>query len=431
MDQGGGKQWTRRLYQHDTIGPGDFAREIDDEPWWRRQKTPLICAFCMTPVVSQRTTVGRHPRGALFRLAKDRQHTDVCPLNPTEVLQKIARGSQGAAVIEGDELHLVLPDDMSQIGTTLIADTGAAAPGDRFGVDISTVRPLLPPLINSGVVIARFLQKYDYDADVVAQFKVRRPGEAKAVGWGEFCHGPASSDHARLYARLTGGPKPRHPVAVYGRVTAVEHDSQDRPVLRLADGHGFAIRIRSEHASLLTPLTAGTFVLAVGTWKIWTPRRGRPELQMFAEEHWQLAHWTYDNATGRNGPPACPPLSLAQRALRQARAAAASPKPVPGRATGPSPRPRPSRLLAPAAPPPSVPPPAPPTTPVPPTAASSAQPPPPPLPALPDAVDSVQPAPAPPAHPPLPPTPPSAPPPAAPPRRHRRWGRWWPFNHRP
>ncbi|MGO4418738.1 hypothetical protein AB4Z54_08250, partial [Streptomyces sp. MCAF7] len=360
-----------RLYQDGTVGEKVFAHEIDEEPWWRRQKVPLICAFCMTAVVSQRTTVGRAPRAALFRLARDRQHEDVCPLNPTEVLQKIAHASQGMAVIEGDELHLVLPDDLGQIGSTTPAVyTGPAAPGDRVGVNISTVRPLLPPLINSVVVIARFLQKHDYDADVVAQFKVRRPGETKAVGWGEFCHGPTSGDHARLYARLTSGPKPEHPVAVYGRVTAVEQDSQDRPVLRLADGRGFTVRIRSEHASFLDPLAAGTFVMAVGAW-VWTPRRGRPELQMFAEEHWQLAHWTYDAATGPSSPPACPPpLSLAQRTLRQARAAAATRKPASGRPASPSPRPRPSGPPPSAAPPPTATPPAPPTTAVPPTAAS-------------------------------------------------------------
>ncbi|WP_327349038.1 hypothetical protein [Streptomyces europaeiscabiei] len=409
-----------RLYQQGTVGEKVFAHEIDDEPWWRRQKIPLICAFCMTPVVSQRTAVGRAPRAALFRLARDRQHEDVCPLNPTEVLQKIAHGSQGVAVVEGDELHLVLPDDLGQIGsTTPVIDTGPAAPGERFGVDISTVRPLLPPLINSAVVIARFLQKHDYDADVVAQFKVRRPGGTQAVGWGEFCHGPASGDHARLYARLSGGPKPEHPVAVYGRVTAVEHDSQDRPVLRLADGRGFTVRIRSEHASLLNPLAAGSFVLAVGAWKVWTPRRGRPELQMFAEEHWQLAHWTYDAATGRRSPPACPPpLSLARRTLRQTR------KPAPGRPVSLSPRPRPSGSPTPAAPPPSATPPAPPTTVVPEAAAAPAPPASPPGPVEPYAASA---EPAAPAHPPVPPRPPAPPRPAAPPRGRSRRS-WWPFG---
>lgn len=295
----------------------------------------------------------RVPRDALFRLAADQQHEDVCPLNPVEVLQKIAHGSQGVAVVESDELHLVLPDDVSQIGASApIIDTGTAAPGDQVGVHISTVRPLLPPLINRAVVIARFLQRHDYDADVVAQFKVRRPGETKVVGWGEFCHSPTPVDQARLYARLTSGAKPDHPVAVYGRVTAVEQDSQGRPVLRLADGHGFTVRIRSEHASLLEPLAVGTFVLAVGAWDVWTPRRGRPQLRMFAEEHWQLAHRTYDDATGRSSPPACPPpLSLPQRTLRQARATADTRRA--GRAADSSPRPRPNRKPASAAPPPN------------------------------------------------------------------------------
>ncbi|MEV4975981.1 hypothetical protein [Streptomyces scopuliridis] len=417
-----------RLYQHGTVGKKVFAHQIDDEPWWRGQKVPLICPFCMTAVVSVRTTVGRAPRGALFRLAADRQHEDVCPLNPTEVLQKIAHGSQGVAFVQGDELHLVLPGDMSQIGaTTPVVDTGPT-PGDHFGLAISTVRPLLPPLINSAVVIVRFLQKHGFDADVVAQFKVRRPGEDKAMPWGEFCHGPAPADRAGLYARLTDRPKPTHPVAIYGRVAAVEQDSQDRPVLRLADGSGFSVRIRSEHPSLLSPLAADTFVLAVGAWKVWTPRKGRPELQMFAEEHWQLAHWTYSDATDRSGPPFCPPpLSLAQRTLRQARTAVAvRAKPASLRAGSPSLTPRPGGQSTTAAAPPSAPQPAPPTMAVPAAADFPA----PPVPMRPPApvLDPTPSAPALPAPPPLPPRPSAPPQPAGPPRRTRR--SWWPFSRR-
>ncbi|MCZ7430146.1 hypothetical protein [Streptomyces sp. WMMC1477] len=416
-----------RLYRNGTVGEKVFAHDIDDEPWWRAQKIPLVCAFCLTPVVSQRTSVGRNPRGALFRLARDRQHEQMCPLNPVEVLQKIAHGSQGVAVIEGDELHLVLPDDLGQIGATVpVIDGEPAAPGDRFGVDISTVRPLLPPLINSAVVIARFLQKHDYDADVVAQFKVRRPGARQAVSWREFCHGPTPGDHARLYGQVTSGPKPDHPVALYGRITAVEQDSQDRPVLRLADGRGFTVRIRSDHASLLAPLEAGVFVLAVGAWKVWTPRRGRRELQMFAEEHWQLAHWTYDAATGHSGPPACPPpLSPAQRALRHTRSAAATRKPAPRQTTRPSPKPRPNRPSTPLAPPPTAPPPAPGVSVVSATAASPSSPTPPPEPG-PVVPEAAPPAPSPPPHPPQPPAPPQ---PTAPPRRRTR-RRWWLFGRR-
>jgi hypothetical protein len=60
-----------RLYHDGTIGLKVLAHEIDTDPWWRRKKIPLICAFRMTPVVSQRTTVGRAPRAAPFRLAKE------------------------------------------------------------------------------------------------------------------------------------------------------------------------------------------------------------------------------------------------------------------------------------------------------------------------------------------------------------------------
>ncbi|MEV7834375.1 hypothetical protein AB0P12_27675 [Streptomyces subrutilus] len=297
-----------RLFENGIVSGDVYAHEIDAEPTWRRRKTPLICAACPTPVVSQRTSVGHSPRAALFRLAPDRTHEETCPLNPVEVFHKIVHGAQGVAVIDGDELHLVLPDDLGQSHATAPdTDTGPANPGDRFSLDISTVRPLLPPLINSAIVIARFLQKHGYDPDVVARFKVRRPGAANAVGWGEFCHGPATDDHTRLYARLIGREQPRHPVAVCGRITTAEKDSQDRPVLRLADGPGFTVRIRSEHPSLLAPIPAGAFVLAVGAWKVWPPRNGRPELQLFAEDHWQLAYWTYDDVTGRTSPPTCPP----------------------------------------------------------------------------------------------------------------------------
>ncbi|MFF1593159.1 hypothetical protein ACFVY0_34320 [Streptomyces sp. NPDC058286] len=426
-----------RLLQNGKVGNKVYAHAIDDEPWWRRQKTPLICAFCVTPVVSQRTAVGRAPRGALFRLAKDRQHENVCPLNPVDVLQKIAHGSQGVAVIEGDELHLVLPDDLGQIGaTTPVIDTAPADNGDPFGTSISTVRPLLPPLINSAVVIVRFLQKHDYDTDVVAQFKVRRPGEKTAVSWGEFCHGPTPDDQAQLFTRLTRGPKPQHPVAVYGRITEVKPDSQGRPVLHLAAGKGFTVRIRSDHPSLLAPLTAGTFILAVGAWKIWTPHRGRPELQMYAEEHWQLAHWTYDEATGHSSRPACPPpLSLAQRALQQARSAAAL-KPEPGKPARLSPKPpSPSGPPTSAAPTPDAspqvqvqPPLAPTPTPTPTSEGPPASSKPTSIarPVMPDATPPPEPTPPAPPLPPLPSTPPR---PTTPPRRRTRRS-WWPFGRR-
>ncbi|MER5886984.1 hypothetical protein ABT160_24435 [Streptomyces sp. NPDC001941] len=409
-----------RLFQNGTIGPKVFAYEIDGEPWWRSQKAPLICAFCKTPVVSQRITVGRAPRGALFRLARDRQHEDICPLNPVEVLQKIARGSQGVAVIDGDELHLVLPDDVHQIGAAApVIDTDPADGGDPFGVHVSTVRPLLPPLINSAVVIVRFLQKHDYDTDVVAQFKVRCPGEKEAVSWGEFCYGPAPADQARLYTRLARGSRPPHPVAVYGRIAKVEKDSsQGRPVLRLADGSGFTVRIRSEHDSLLAPLAAGAFVMAVGTWKIWTRRTGRPELQLFAEEHWQLAYWSYDAATGHSSPPACPPpLSLAQRTLRQTRAATTR-KPGPRRPTRLAPQmPRSTGPSPSAAPPPAAQPPNPPVAPAPPASPAPVGP------------DAAPPKPPTPTTPPLPPKPSAPPPPAVPPRQRTRRS-WWPFGRR-
>ncbi|MER5853022.1 hypothetical protein ABT126_40250 [Streptomyces sp. NPDC002012] len=266
---------------------------------------------------------------------------------------------------------------------------------------------------------------------MAAQFKVRRPGEAETMDWGEFCHGPTPGDHARLHARLTIGAKPGHPVAIYGRITAAEQDGEKRPVLRLADGHGFTVRIRSDHPSPLNPLKVGAYVLAVGAWAVWKPHRGRPELRMFAKEHWQLAHWNYDTATGHSGQPACPPpLSLAQRALRQAGAAAAKHKPAPGRAARLSPRRHPSGPPTSAAPPEAASPAVPPSAPAAPSIEPSPGPPtptPPPGPAVPDTTPPAEPKP--PAHPPLPLRPPAPPRPAVPPLRRTRRS-WWPFGRR-
>ncbi|MFC9817177.1 hypothetical protein ACFVJM_34565 [Streptomyces virginiae] len=90
-------------------------------------------------------------------------------------------------------------------------------------------------------------------------------------------------------------------------------------------------------SSVVTDLASSS---RVSSWKVWVSSSGRPELQMFAEEHWQLAQWTYDDATRRSCPP---PLSLAQRTLRQARTAPTGPTPKrPG--TAPSAR-RPVRNL--------------------------------------------------------------------------------------
>ncbi|MFE3864512.1 hypothetical protein ACFXPT_29265 [Streptomyces goshikiensis] len=105
----------------------------------------------------------------------------------------------------------------------------------------------------------------------------------------EFCYGPSARELTRLRERIAGA-QPRHPVAVYTRVAAIERDRQQGPAPRFADGADFSVRVRSNHPSLLAPLSVGDFVLAVGTWKVWVPSSGRPELQMFAEEHWQLAH---------------------------------------------------------------------------------------------------------------------------------------------
>ncbi|MFG2661640.1 hypothetical protein [Streptomyces sp. NPDC048425] len=75
--------------------------------------------------------------------------------------------------------------------------------------------------------------------------------------------------------------------------------------------------LRSLHPTLIKPLTAGTQVLAVGTWKVFNGGR-IPQLVLFADEAWQIAYWHSDEDTGTATQPTSPPaLTAHQRATER------------------------------------------------------------------------------------------------------------------
>ncbi|MFE9636926.1 hypothetical protein [Streptomyces sp. NPDC006463] len=159
----------------------------------------------------------------------------------------------------------------------------------------------------------------------------------------EHHHGPpqvAARDHQRATPAS-------HPVAVHGTVQAVRTDNGGRQYVTLATDvpaqqGRFHVVLRSLYDNLITPLTPGTCVLALGDWSVLT-RSHNAQLRLFADAHWQIAYWNDDEATGRPTTPTCPPPVTARQraAAKNQKPAAKQPAPVP-RPAAPSPPKRPA-----------------------------------------------------------------------------------------
>ncbi|MFI6658187.1 hypothetical protein ACIBL8_21990 [Streptomyces sp. NPDC050523] len=403
---------TRRPVLAEEIGPAP-------EPFER----PLICPICDSVVEPVR---GYKTVPSLFRLAKGANHESGCLLNPTEVIESIARGSHGLAhVTDEGLLRLELPADISALPPWPITQIDDAGTGVVRTRETTTVRPYLPPAITSAAKIARFLQLHGFDPKVVDRFRVKPHGQ-RPIAWGRFCYSPGT--YADLYQRCARHETISYPIAVHGTVHSIAQDRNGQAYARLAlnvatGDTRFHVLLRSAHDSLIEPLAAGTHVLAVGDWTVFdTPHV--PQLRLFADEHWQIAYWETDLANGLPTEPICPaPVTARQRADAQARSRGRRPRPVP------APRPAPAQPAshvpspppAPAAPPSKAPRPAETVRPEPERADEPAVPPPRPEPAVPAARTEPPPVPPRPPHPP----PPAVPPPAGPSPRRRGWRRWF------
>lgn len=397
---------THRPVLAEEIGP-------DPEPFER----PLICPHCDSIVEPVR---GYKNVPSLFRLAKSTSHQAGCLLNPTEVIESIARGSHGLAHVTDDGLlRLELPADISALPPWPTVPVDGTDTGVIRTRDTTTVRPYLPPAITSAAKIARFLQMHGFDPKVVERFRVKPHGQ-RPIPWGRFCYTPRT--YADLYQRCARREPISYPIAVHGTVHSIAKDTNGQPYVRLAinipnGDTRFHVLLRSAHESLIKPLAAGTHVLAVGDWGL-LDRSHIPQLRLFADEHWQIAYWETAPTTGLPTDPTCPaPVTARQRAEAKAQARARRPS------LGPEPRPAP---VQPAPPPPAAPAPAPQVKspveprPQPEPAEESAVAPPHAEPAVPEAPQT----PSPPRRPPFPP-PPLVPPSTAPSARRRGWRRWF------
>jgi hypothetical protein len=297
----------------ERTGQPVFAREIDRQPLWRGED--LVCweHACSAAVRATGGYTKRDgtPYTAYFSLKANVEHDGDCPLNPVEVITSIAQGSEGLATVDEGVLRLTLPQDLSQPGTQRPGLDGTPVDGEVVDRRITTVPPLLPPLINSAVKIVRFLAAHDFDSKVVNRFRVLPYGAKKAVRWEKFCFGPTYTSYTELYALIRAGKRPLHPVAVYGTVQQILKDRNERPyaVLATADPTGvmkFEVVLRSLYPSLIKPLDVGTHVLAVGDWDVWADGP-IPQLRLFTKHHWETAYWTSDEATGALSEPTSPP----------------------------------------------------------------------------------------------------------------------------
>ncbi|MFI8093976.1 hypothetical protein ACIF9R_37700 [Streptomyces sp. NPDC086080] len=216
---------------------------------------------------------------------------------------------------------------------------------------------------------------------------------------------------------------------MHGTVHSIAEDRNGQPYARLAlnvpaGDTRFHVLLRSAHDSLIKPLAAGTHVLAFGEWTVFdTPHI--PQLRLFADEHWQIAHWETDPSSGLPTDPTCPATVTArQRADTPAQARARARRPRPASESRPPQAPPTSPPPVAAVPPPQVQEPAE-------APAKSVQPEPEPVDEPTVTPPHREPA-APPVAsgtPPVPPRPPLPPPPLEPPQtgrspRRRRWPRW-------
>ncbi|WP_274919427.1 hypothetical protein [Streptomyces sp. WZ-12] len=297
----------------DHHGNPVYRRMLQQNPWPFVE--PLRCAGCTRPVSIVATHLRRGtPVAAHFRLHEG--HDANCPLNPTTIIEEIARGSHGLATAGADgTLRLTIPAQDTSVSTPEASGVEAEDEESRAALRITTVRPWLPPALNSAVKVAQFLQRCDFDSEIAELFTVTY--QRSPIPWTRFCYGPDDLSYAQLHKRVaaTQSKRLKHPVAVHGTVLRTG-TSGNKSFAVLATnippasgGRMIEVVLRSAYPSLLDGLEVGMQVLAVGAgWKLFAPpHRTIDEVQLWVTQHWNLAYWTWDQDTGHAGSPMCPP----------------------------------------------------------------------------------------------------------------------------
>jgi hypothetical protein len=336
----------------DRNGKPVYGWMLRQQPWPFVE--PLQCYSCTRPVSIVPGYLRRgSPVSAHFRLHEG--HDAGCPLNPTRIVTEIALGSQGLAKVRKDgTLRLTIPAQDPPSPPVSLPAGAESEDDERTALRITTVRPWLPPALNSAVKIAQFLRRCDFDPDIAELFTVEY--RRKRIPWAKFCYGPDDFSYGLVHHRVAAAKSRRleHPVAVHGTVLRTGM-SRDKPFAVLAagipsgsSGRTVEVVLRSSFPTLLEDLQVGMQVLAVGAgWKIFAQgKRNVDEVQLWITKHWYLAYWTWDKDTEQASIPACPPpLPPAQETAKGRRdatghsARGSSGRGAPRRGAGPMPTP--------------------------------------------------------------------------------------------
>ncbi|MEW2439569.1 hypothetical protein AB0952_36415 [Streptomyces caniferus] len=185
----------------DRHGKPVYRWMLQQKPWPFVE--PLKCSACSRPVSIVEAYLRRgSPVAAHFRLHEG--HDADCALNPTQTIEEIARGSHGLAKVGVDgSLRLTIPAH-DTAPHQLAPQPPHAEPEDqdeRAALRITTVRPWLPPALNSAVKVAQFLRRCDFDSELAEMFTVEY--RRKPIPWEKFCYGPDDISYAQLHQRVS------------------------------------------------------------------------------------------------------------------------------------------------------------------------------------------------------------------------------------
>lgn len=262
------------------------AADIDEhkDSWPKK----LTCGGCSMPVLAVRGYDKEGSRwSACFRRWPGHSHEQGCQYDLHAQVKQIAEDSDG--LLSG-----------GRAGWRLVSEQVLHQPKPRPGEprqprpDLTFTRKATQ-LLNTAAKVSALIERFRVDGiDIAGEFKASCDG--KLVSWQEFHYLPR--EVWRLVRRLHpgGGELPGevsvpHPVAIALHVrTARPRGRGDSLSFALEqpapgswltpDDPGCNVALRSKTAGLLQPYRPGTWVLALGQWKLWSRDVARPPLEL-------------------------------------------------------------------------------------------------------------------------------------------------------
>lgn len=303
---------------------------------------PLRCGGCEAPV-SVRSANADDPdsRSSHFFTMPGRKHKDTCDFDLPRRGKALVDASAGTIVRRDGQWRLKCPP-VDRPGTRGGAKGGSTPPRPprSTGGGKTTVSMLRGPAIASARRIVQLLSSFKNDPETVAQFAAVAPSGRRNIPWDEFCVGPATAH--QLAQKLLDGTDGQIPHAVWGPARTARQRGDSHVVMYTArhpiliEGRRVKVKVavRCKIGEWIGADTSSGMFLGYGyfdlfpkgdDWVHKAAERGWIELQLWANEPWQVERWDTDGTAARR------PKSPA--------------RPAPPKATpGPAPDPRPRSL---------------------------------------------------------------------------------------